>query len=252
MKRVGKIAICLAGGLVLNASLRADDAVLSGNPYSQIVVRNPFGLNPPPAVDPNAASANPPPKITPNGIMTILGQLQVLFKVTEPAAPGKPAADQSYILTEGEAQDDIEVTKIDDKACIVTFNNHGTVQELPLASAAATSAAGNGAMNPNSPNRFGPNGANGSNPFNGGGNFGGHNPAANPGGNPNNAANNASPSGTAPAHSTFSMTPEEQVIMIEAQRQQYQNEGDPTARIMPTTELTPPPDSGDGSTPAAP
>jgi hypothetical protein len=35
------------------------------------------------------------------------------------------------------------------------------------------------------------------------------------------------------------MAPEEQVIMIEAQRAKMLQEGDPTAVIMPTTELTP-------------
>ncbi|HUC84835.1 MAG TPA: hypothetical protein VL970_06565, partial [Candidatus Acidoferrales bacterium] len=103
MKCVGKIALCLAGGLVFGTSLRADNGALITNPYGQIVVRNVFGLNPPPPpVDPNAQAAQPPPKITPNGIMSIFGQLQVLFKVAVPARPGFPAEDKSYILSEGE------------------------------------------------------------------------------------------------------------------------------------------------------
>jgi len=129
MKRVGTIATCLAAGCLLNSSLRAQDEALPGNPYAVAVVRNIFGLNPPPPVDPNANKpAEPPVKVIPNGIMSIFGQLQVLFKVA--AKPG--GKDATYMLTEGQSQDDIEVIKIDEKAASVTFNNHGVVQELPL------------------------------------------------------------------------------------------------------------------------
>ena len=148
MERVGKLCLCLAGGLVLNTGLRADDFVSPDNPYAPIVTRNVFGIHPPPPVDPNAPNAEPPPKITPNGIMSAFGHLQVLFKVAIPAKPGQPAKDQSYILSEGQAQDDIEVTKIDEKDSVVTFNNHGTVQELPLAVA---TASGPGAPPPSGP-----------------------------------------------------------------------------------------------------
>src|SRR5665213_4358358 len=137
MKFCGKIAICLAGALALNAALRAEDAALPGNPYALIVARNIFALNPPPPPpDPNAHPAEPPVKITPNGVMSILGQWQVLFKTT---VAGKPV-EKSYMLAEGEAQDDIEVVKIDDKAGFVTFNNHGMVEKIPLANAPSTGA----------------------------------------------------------------------------------------------------------------
>ena len=129
MKRVGTIATCLAAGCLLNSSLRAQDEALPGNPYAVVVVRNIFGLNPPAPVDPNASKpAEPPVKVVPNGIMSIFGQLQVLFKVA--AKPG--GKDATYMLTEGQSPDDIEVIKIDEKAASVTFNNHGVVQELPL------------------------------------------------------------------------------------------------------------------------
>ena len=45
----------------------------------------------------------------PNGIMSIFGQLQVLFKVAIPAKAEQPAKDESYILSEGQRQDEIEV-----------------------------------------------------------------------------------------------------------------------------------------------
>jgi hypothetical protein len=136
MKRLGKIVVCLAGGLVLNAGARADDGVLPNNPYAPIVVRNIFALNPVPTNDVNATPADPPPKITPTGIMSIFNHhLQALFKVAGTAKPGQPAKDDFYILSEGQRQDEIEVTHIDEQASLVTFNNHGTVQELPLVKA---------------------------------------------------------------------------------------------------------------------
>jgi hypothetical protein len=145
MKRVGKIAIWLAGGLLLSAGARADDAVVASddNPYAPIVTRNVFGLNPVQADEP---VGDPPPKITPNGIMSISGRLQVLFKVAGTGSAGQPAKDQFYILSESQRQDDIEVTHIDDKASLITFDNHGTVQKIPLANApaATTPAPGRG------------------------------------------------------------------------------------------------------------
>ncbi|HZF00325.1 MAG TPA: hypothetical protein VE344_00335 [Methylomirabilota bacterium] len=138
MKSFGKIVVCLAGWLALNASSRADDLALNNaplpdNPYAPIIARNIFNLNPPtvaPAEDPN-----PPLKITPNGIMSVFGKLQVLFKVAGVTRPGQPAKDEYYTLSEGERQDDIEIMQIDDKKSLITFKNHGIVQTLPLASA---------------------------------------------------------------------------------------------------------------------
>jgi hypothetical protein len=142
MKRAGKLCLCLVGGLVLNTGLRAADLVSSDNPYVPIVARNIFDIHPLPPVDPNQADAEPPPKITPNGITSTLGLLKALFKVSIPAKPGQPAKEQTYMLGEGQQQDDIEVAKIDEKAGVVTFNNHGTVQELPLATAAVSGPSG--------------------------------------------------------------------------------------------------------------
>ena len=112
-----------------------------------------FGLLPipPPDTNPPAAPVDPPPKITLNGIMTIFGRDQALFKVATKPAPGQPAKDSSYVLSEGERQDDIEVTKINHADGIVTFNNHGTTQELPLVAASsggAPAGSGGGPGNP--------------------------------------------------------------------------------------------------------
>ena len=278
MKRLVKIVICLASGLVLNAGARADDVVLPNNPYAPIVVRNVFGLNPPQPVDTNATQADLP-KITPNGIMSIFGQLQVLFKIAGTAKPGQPAKDESYILSEGQRQDEIEVIQIDEKASLVTFNNHGTVQELPLAKAnppvvntpAAASGgpvpiqnflAPNGVNSGGIPGHFGGRSAsgpgaarnrgmgNGGNNFNNGGNQNPNSQAIPMGGGSilQSTPTGAGYSGQQQPQNT--MTPEAQVIMMEAQRAQWQNEGNPAAAIIPPTVLTP--QNGAGGMPPIP
>jgi hypothetical protein len=234
MKRVGNIAIWLAGGLMLSVGTRADDGVLPNNPYAPIVVRNIFGLNPPPPVD-AVPPGDPPPKITPNGIMSIFGQLQVLFKVAGTAKPGQPAKDEFYILSEGQRQDEIEVTHIDEKASLVTFNNHGTVQELPLVNAPAVSTP--------MPARAGsvpaPNGEN-----SGRGRLGSRF-AGGPGAIRNRSRDDGSPLTTVPTRAGSSgqtsqqsqnpLTPDEQMIIIAAQHLKAQQEGNPIAPIFPPT-----------------
>jgi hypothetical protein len=140
----------LAITLLLAATARAQQAegasdagtVALDKPYAGIVARNMFGLVPIPPADPNANQppADPPPKITPNGIMTIFGKLQALFKVS--AKPGQPPKETSYVLTEGERQDEIEVVKINQPDGIITFNNHGIIQELPLANVDNAASSG--------------------------------------------------------------------------------------------------------------
>jgi hypothetical protein len=244
MKIFGKSAICLAGWLALDAALRADDVVLPGNPYAPMVVRNIFGLNPPPLVDPNAPTVEPPVKITPNGIMTIFGQLQVLFKV----AASKPGdKENSYILTEGQRQDDIEVTKIDENAGVVTFNNHGIVQALPLVPATPSSTPAPTPSFGSTPSPAMPGGNNGfNNRFgNRGGNFPGRNRGNNGGDNSggmNNGYNGSNlqsvpTRGYQTSQGGSQMTPEEQMIMIAAQHAKAQQEGDPAAVIFPPTPL---------------
>jgi hypothetical protein len=120
-------------GLIIHAGLQADGATLSDNPYGTIVAHNIFGLEPMPTNAPaDVQSGDPPPKITPNGLMSIFGQSQVLFKVAAPAEAGQPPGDESYLMSVGDRKDDIEVVRINEKAGITTFNNHGRIQELPL------------------------------------------------------------------------------------------------------------------------
>lgn len=226
---------------MLNTGLHADDVLLPGNPYAPVVVRNIFGLNPPTPVD-TTTTAAPPVQITANGIMSIFGQLQVLFKVA-----GKPAGKDSYILTEGQRQDDIEVTKIDEKAGIVTFNNHGIVQALPLVPATPSSTPapapsfGSAIPSPVMPG-VAPGGNNNGIGFSRFGNRGGNFPGRNRGG--NNGGDNSSDGSnlrSVPTRGSSgqqqTMTAEEQMIMIAAQHAKLQQEGNPAAVIFPPTPI---------------
>ena len=252
MNRLGKIVVCLASGLVLNAGARADDGVLPNNPYAPIMVRNVFGLNPPQAVDP-ASQGEPPPKITLNGIMSIFGQLQALYKVAGTAKPGQPAKDESYILSEGQRQDEIEVTHIDEKASLVTFNNHGTVQELPLVNApeVSTPTPGQGRLVPTVPtqNITAPNVDN-----SGRGRFGSRSASG-----PGAALNRGSAAGSTGSTLTTvptragnygqqeKITPEAQILMMEIYREQHKN--DTTYPTLPPTAMTPPGTKNPNGTP---
>jgi len=141
MMSLGKIAVYFACGLGWNASTYANDVEAPTNsPYSPIVARNVFGLNPPSPSESGQSLSAPASKIKPNGIMSIFGQLQVLFKVTDASGPGQPPKDTFYTLGEGEQQDGIEVTHIDENASLVTFNNHGIMQEIALSDTPEDSA----------------------------------------------------------------------------------------------------------------
>lgn len=244
LRQYSTLTFALVGlGLITARAASAD------NPYQAIVTRNVFGLvpipetPPPQSTKPNDASL---PKITPNGIMTIFGKLQVLFKVAE---PGKAASQEdSYIMSEGDRQDDIVVQKIDEKSATITFNNHGTIQELALVAGKASSGAPaptvapvpvTGQMLLPRPTIPRPNQS-------------GLSAAASGSRNASNLAANNSPGGgaateTLPAgrqlpggniSSQTPMTTEEQVILIEAQRLKALEDGNPIANILPPTELT--------------
>jgi len=269
MMRVGKIAVCLAGWLVLNAGLRAaslasiNDSTnnpLPDDPYAPIVVRNIFGLvPPPPPPDPSIDAAKNLPKITPTGIQSFFGHVKALFKVAGgPAKPGQPTKDLFYILSQGQRQDDIEVTKIDEKNGIVTFNNHGTTQELPLVvspsggvPAAASPAPGNPGAVPGVAATGINSGPTGIIRFGGGtgGRVGGAgNGANNPSGGGGNGAPGASGGlnfGASTQGRTYQpeasdMTQEQTAIVIEAQRAVLMNTPNPPypAALLPPTPLT--------------
>jgi hypothetical protein len=241
MKDAGKIVVCLAGGLMLSIGTRVSGGLSAGNPYETIVTRNVFGLNPPPP--PGSTSGDEAaqlPKITLNGIMSIFNhQLQALFKVA-PKPGQKDAKEESYVLSEGQAQDDIEVVHIDEKAALVTFNNHGTVQEIPLANApkiTTPAIAGGGGNNSGIPPRMGGR-------FSGpGAHFGGPNRAMG-GGENRPPFNNAS----AQNQGGNNLSSEDQMVLVAAEHLKAQQEGRPEAIIFPPTRF----DEEAGITPSTP
>jgi hypothetical protein len=228
------------------------DAAASTSPYASIISRNMFGLLPIPVHNPadDLPPPDPPPKITPNGIMTIFGRLQALFKVADKGKPGQPAKDSSYVLAEGERQDGIEVVKINKPDAIITFNNHGTVQELPLVAAkdnTPVAEPGRGGFNPGirPPGGMSPaERAAMRRPTGSTGGPGGGNTMGSPGSasqspseptgfqNGINYINPAQPQepGQAPAQP---MTPEAAALNMEMQRYQWQKAGNPSAAIIP-------------------
>lgn len=239
MNRFGKIAVWLASGLVLKAGLCVSLGALSSSPYEPIVTRNIFNLNPLQATAP--PTPEPPVKITPDGIMTIFGTRQVLFYADIPPRPPQPATQKSYILSEGQQQDDIEVTHIDERNSVVTFNNHGVIQEIPLVKAPPITTPTPVVMSPGGPppavafrgfrppggaTRF-DNSPGQNNAGNAGGNWNGNNPGASVG----NAGS------TTAGQNGQRLTPEEQMIMIAAQHAEAQQRGDPIANIYPPTDL---------------
>lgn len=130
MNQYALTLFCAAGFVVLASSAQAaaaDDA----NPYAGTITnRNVFSLKdpPPPPRPEDLIKKDPPPKILLQGLTTILGRRQVLFKVQMPAKPGQPAREESFVSAEGERNGEIEVLEIDEVAGVVKFNNHGTIE----------------------------------------------------------------------------------------------------------------------------
>lgn len=149
---VGALVACMAAP-------GADTAGVSGNPYEGIATRNVFHLNPPPLPPDPEASKPPPPKIFLTGITT-LGGRRALLKTTPSAKPGEPPKEKSYLLSEGERQDDLEVLVIDEKAgavrvkcagteATVTFKDNAVATAAAPASAAPPAAAPPGVQGAN-------------------------------------------------------------------------------------------------------
>lgn len=244
MNCLGKIAFCLASSVAW-AGFCAIGPATSANPYDPIVVRNVFDLNPPQPVGPIVPDT--PVKITPDGIMTIFGSKQVLFYADIPPRPPIPATQKSYILSEGQQQDDIEVKRIDEGKGIITFSNHGVLQEIPLAKAGPittpTPVVMNTAYNPSGApaNIRGPAGNTGNLASRFGQNrnfastarsFGN---AGNTAGNIGNTGLGNTSVGGGNGASQQQLTPEQQMLMIVAQKAQAKQAGNPIWKIFPPT-----------------
>jgi hypothetical protein len=144
MTYAGRILICLVGGAALSARAGTDGSVTIAQPYAPIVTRNVFNLSPLDVPEPPKAPLPPqPPTVFADGITTVFGRAEVLFKVVVlENSPEKQTQTASYILSEGEIQDGVEVLHIDAIKRVITFNNHGTIQELPVGKVTASAGAG--------------------------------------------------------------------------------------------------------------
>ncbi len=279
MMRNGKTLALALSALALGNGVQALTSDSPGGPYHGIVERNIFDIHaaaPPPPPDPNA-SLPPPPNIRLQGITDILGRKQVLFKVQLPAKPPNPAKEESFILTIGERQGEIEVLEINPKAGTVKMKNYGVVTNLSLelnsdklVSVAPPMAAPAPPPNvpqmtapgtiappptlPGLPGKFprtlrlpGANNTQASPSQPGGANYGSYG-----GGGGGTGFGSASANPNVPHDQSVPqpyMSPEARALIIEAQRLKYQNEGNSMSTIMPPTAATP--RGNDGETPPA-
>jgi len=129
MKFGGKVTVLALSGVLLNPGVHAAAAEAGNGPYHSIVDRNVFNIHPapPPPSPESLIKKEPLPKIVLNGITTILGT-KTTFLTIPGAKPGAPA--ETLMLTEGQAQNEIEVKEIDDRAGVVKVSNHGEPQTL--------------------------------------------------------------------------------------------------------------------------
>ena len=251
MKCARQFACCLAAFFIFFSIAQADDLAMAENPYTSIPERNVFALSPIPTNPPvpDLPPVDPPPKITPNGYMTLFGKLQVLFKVTPKALPGQPAKDDSYVMAEGERRNDIEVVKINNTTGVITFNNHGTIQQLALVDAPKQTSApapnsslsgmntSGGIPMPTMPSSVSPGlpsgligrTAMGRIPPSVGGSS-----AAGSG-----MTGGVTPETASPSQPKEQLTPEAQVLLMEAERAKFLQSGDQRrAALLPPTPLT--------------
>jgi hypothetical protein len=204
------IGIYLAGALLCATSLRAQTIV-------QPSISSPVDASQ--AVPETQRSTPEKVIILPNGIISIFGTPQVLFKTVDPSSDRQ----KSYLLNEKQRRDDIEVISINQGTGVVTFNNHGTKQEIRLPNASVITMptpSEDGSTN-DSPHleipRPGELGS-GIPPY--------------LGGDENTGQATHEP-----------LTPDQQILMIEAQRAYYRAKGDPEslriANSLPPTAMTP-------------
>jgi hypothetical protein len=246
MKHGGNAGLGVFVGALLSASAMSLTSFgATPNPYSAIVERNVFNLHaPPPPVNPaDLIKKAPPMKITFTGITTILGTKKA-FLTIPPVKPGGPP--ESMILAEGQALNDVEVKSIDEKAQIVQVINHGEPETLDFIHNGATpSGPPPGVLPPPmalpAPIPAPP--PPGVQPMPSAGNvirplrsLPTRTPGADASGGGLGAAG-ATGAANQPGQNT--LTPEEQVALIELQRYKAIQEHDPISAILPTTELTP-------------
>jgi hypothetical protein len=137
MNRLGIIAVTVVGLTLVEANLQAESTVArpADGPYAPIIARNVFRLNSPLPASSYQPDGALPPKITLTGITTICGPAEALYQVAGGSRDGKRWQDESYILKEGQEQDEVAVVTIEVNEGTVTFINHGVRQDITLANA---------------------------------------------------------------------------------------------------------------------
>jgi hypothetical protein len=246
MKRGRKTLAFVLSTMALGNGAQALIPESTGGPYQGIVARNVFDVHPPVPHDPalDRPPAPPPPNIRLQGITDILHRKQVIFKVQLPPKPPAPAKEESYIMTEGQREGEIEVLEIDVKAGTVKMNDYGVITNLsielngeklvsgppagaPPPTPAAQLPAPGAFVPPTLPaGRMPPRTLRlpGS--------------AASPNNPPISAGSTAYQAGNQ-GQSAAGDSYETQIIMREAQRLQFKQEGNPFANLIPTTPGTP-------------
>ena len=269
MMRAEKALIWTLGGLICCTGATATTGESSNNPYQGIVARNLFGLKPPPALPSPEDTKPPPPSIILTGIMTGFGGKRALFKTTPPATkPGEQVKEQSYMLSEGQRDGEIEVLEIAEQepgTWYVKVKNFGTITNLTFEKNGAKLAAAppppginpaTGIPTPvqtGAPNPFTPAGAAGG--FNKGlpprsirvPTTGGAQIAPPTGSTPQPATGFApaptpsiNPSTQVPVRPQAALTREQDAVLTELERDQHRN--DMISELLPPTSLTSPED----------
>jgi hypothetical protein len=108
------------------------EAVSPDSSYRVIVDRNVFALQPLTKQTEIQVPSEPLAKIIPTGVTTVLGRKLALFKVQPAAKSPQGAKEEAFTLAEGERAGEIEVVRIDENAGVITFRNRGNLIALSL------------------------------------------------------------------------------------------------------------------------
>jgi hypothetical protein len=250
---VARTLTLIGGSLLLCYSAGAINA---NNTYDLIKRRNVFGLKDPAPPPANTNVSNPLPKILLQGYTTATGIKLALFKLV-PVKPDAATKEQSLILAEGQREAGVEVLHIDEKSGSIKFDNHGTVMTLNLerdglkptavATGAPPAVAGNIPVPPALPNPAGQSpalpGAPQPAPLTPGlKRIPSRVPRA-PGGDAANSLTAPSPlpvpqSSQAP-NQERPLSPEEQTVLMELERERANSNPQSTAPPLPPTALSP-------------
>jgi hypothetical protein len=263
MKGAGKALICsvvcvglAAMGVAASINNQGDDATTNtdANPYGAIVLRNVFGLSDAVVIPPPTNEPAPPPNVTLIGLSTLMSVPQAIVVVKPPTMPGHPPpAEETYIMNQGERQGTLELVAVNVKAGTAKIKLEGQESTISMRTnapmRAGTPMAAAAGMIPRPP-AYTPPAAAGYTPpappgvasAGQGGYYSGGSPN---GSNPDpasglNGGQNGIPPRPVRTDQPPQLSPEEQTLMIEAQRQDAIQRGDSVAIILPPTEMSPP------------